>query len=257
VRTACRIVILLGAAEAGCSLVAGLGNAKVLDDAGVDSQAPPVEVPDGAEGGMDATLDGDASGSALGDGDAQEGAIGEGGGLDVDASACDSFDGGSPFAKAVSLSVGSTHACAVINVAPGSPENGTVRCWGSNRHGELGRDPCLPFSWRPHTVLDRAPRTELIDVDTLALSDGYSCAITGQGRFLSCWGKVPDFGAALARESDLPAYLPSLMDYGSNRLQQIVTASVGIAGRLRHPFRPVALVLGRVRVGEHDRQWRR
>ena len=236
-RAAGAIALVLGGSAAGCSLVAGLGDPKVFD-AGTGSQRGvfPRDVPDGAE--ADATLDGDELGSVLGDEDAlkeanatdaPEGVIAEGG-FDSNSSACDSFDGGSPLAQAVAISVASTHACAVVNVAPGSPENGTVRCWGSNRDGELGRDPCLSFSSRPHTVLDRA-LPALSDVGTLALGEGFSCAITTPATgFLSCWGNVPVVAGEVTRDPTAPEYLPSLMRFYNTQLEQIVTASLSAAG---------------------------
>jgi alpha-tubulin suppressor-like RCC1 family protein len=47
-------------------------------------------------------------------------------------------------AQAAGISVGGRHACAVL-------VDGTVKCWGSNETGQLGRDPALKFS---HTTLE-------------------------------------------------------------------------------------------------------
>jgi alpha-tubulin suppressor-like RCC1 family protein len=72
--------------------------------------------------------------------------------------------------EAVTLGVGAQHACTLLNT-------GSIQCWGSNSHGQLGIDLSTPG-----------------DVDGLlgaltSVSAGgaHSCALTGAGG-VKCWG---------------------------------------------------------------------
>jgi alpha-tubulin suppressor-like RCC1 family protein len=75
---------------------------------------------------------------------------------------------------AVAVSIGGSHACAVL-------ANGTVRCWGGNAYGELGSAPSLP-SLTPVTV------PGLTNVVAVSAGSTHTCAILGNGT-VRCWGR--------------------------------------------------------------------
>ena len=131
--------------------------------------------------------------------------------------------------QATQIAVGASHACAVIDIGPGSPENGSVRCWGSNSQGELGSDPTgLPSTSRPREV----PGFPLgfAGASHLALSDGYSCAVSTDG-YLFCWGGVPaEVPAGIHREQPVPAYQPSLVDLLDKKLVPVTAMGLEANG---------------------------
>jgi len=184
-------VVPLGLGAGGCTLAAGLGDPKVLE---LDSQ-------DGGD---------DAAGDDAGD---------DGGPAD-----------GGPSVQAVTLAVGGTHACATVQGPNGDPNNGTVRCWGSNAAGELGTDPvATPYSSVPLAVIGVS--AILPGFGDLALSADYSCATTSTGGYLMCWGAVPgELPGGVHREQDTPQYAPSYMDLRLAQLIDVTSASIGPAG---------------------------
>jgi alpha-tubulin suppressor-like RCC1 family protein len=130
--------------------------------------------------------------------------------------------------QAVAIAVGATHACAVVSDAPGSPENGTIRCWGANDSGQLGTDPAtVPFSYRPVKVVGRGT-PEQNNAASLTLAAGYSCTTTTDG-YLLCWGNVPGGSGVTRQDSTLP-YEPSQMQYVVQPLAQVASASMGPSG---------------------------
>lgn len=74
-----------------------------------------------------------------------------------------------------SIIAGRYHTCAILN-------DGSVNCWGSNTHGELGTGSTSDFESVPQSV------TGLPEpVTSLALGNSYTCAITRSGEAY-CWG---------------------------------------------------------------------
>jgi alpha-tubulin suppressor-like RCC1 family protein len=70
---------------------------------------------------------------------------------------------------------GDFHVCALFT-------NGTVRCWGDNRYGQLGVGvSCLPASGRP------LPVSNLWGVRALAAGNLHTCALLDDGT-VKCWG---------------------------------------------------------------------
>src|SRR5579872_6074053 len=193
VKRVASLVIAIALFDAGCAAVADLGTPRPQPS--MDSGAP-----------SDAESDVDADSDA-GDSDAPEVSVST--------------------VQAVAVAVGSTHACAVVKNGPSSPDNDTVRCWGSNASGELGIDPTkLMSSSRPVEVTPRIgiPANK---ASTLTLAAGYSCETTTD-QYLLCWGSVPG-GSSVARGQDSPAYEPSLMDINASPLQ-VTSASMGPEG---------------------------
>src|SRR5580692_1700866 len=79
--------------------------------------------------------------------------------------ACDPGDPG-PVTAIVS---GDLHTCALFT-------NGTVRCWGDNRYGQLGVGvSCLPASGRP------LPVSNLCGVRAVAAGNLHTCALLDDG----------------------------------------------------------------------------
>lgn len=108
--------------------------------------------------------------------------------VDVHTSATES----TPLSGVTALSAGADHTCAVIN-------NGTVKCWGYNFHGQLGNTNVdfasfTAYSTTPVTVqtsdTDTNPLTNIV-----ALSSGgnVTCALNNTSQLL-CWGQNSNGG---------------------------------------------------------------
>lgn len=187
----------LGTSISACGAIVDLGAPVSLEPADAESNS------DGGATGLASDGGGDSASSVPGDGD-----LG---------------DGASPSLQASVIAVGPKQACAIVQVGPGSPENSTIRCWGSNGAGELGRDPAqVASSSTPLPV----PLPAL--AGNLALAAGYACAVSTDN-YLYCWGNVPA-DSQIRREQATPPYGPSLMDLGGSPLHQVMTASVGTDG---------------------------
>ena len=75
---------------------------------------------------------------------------------------------------ATRVAAGAGHTCALH-------ENGTVRCWGDNSHGQLGRPASMTPLTRPLSVLG------LTGARAIAAGAHHTCAIVGDGS-VQCWG---------------------------------------------------------------------
>jgi hypothetical protein len=224
---------------AGCGLVAELGDPRLLVDSaeppegGGDDRAPGDDAlfqKDGAEGdaGLDSGLDaGLGSGHDAGLDSGLDAGLDSGhdAGLDSghDATEGDG-EGGSTDLRAGALALGATHACAIAQGAT----NDTVRCWGSNRRGELGNDG-------GSTPVPQIVGGDLssLTVSWLALGPGSSCAIAGTSvgaSRLYCWGAPGGLDPnGIDRASGVPADQPALMEY-RGAPTEFTTASIGNGG---------------------------
>jgi alpha-tubulin suppressor-like RCC1 family protein len=84
-------------------------------------------------------------------------------------------------ARATALTVGGSHACAVLTT-------GGVRCWGANSSGQLGDGTTTQ---RTSPVAARTSRTAaLAGVRSISAGGAHTCAITGSGGAarVRCWG---------------------------------------------------------------------
>ncbi len=88
---------------------------------------------------------------------------------------------GSPLENASKVSMGVTHACALVN--------GGVQCWGNNRWGQLGNGIVLN-SPRPYAlpVLTAAGDAALSGVDQLKSGEDHVCVRLSAGT-ARCWGR--------------------------------------------------------------------
>jgi hypothetical protein len=196
------LVMGLGAWGAACGFVTDLGPPRsyVARDATGDAEATDDALDDGRGGGFadvageHVILDSQADDTAPSDVDAAD-----------DATA-------TPPVQASLVAVGPTQACAIVQgLAPISPDNNTVRCWGSNAYGELGNDPQINLTLGPRYAF--------------AVVQG---SLPGQG-YLYGWGSVP-FDSRVYRQSGGPSYAPSQIYLNASPLVGVVTASVGAGG---------------------------
>ncbi|TPV93617.1 MAG: hypothetical protein B7733_19730 [Myxococcales bacterium FL481] len=87
-------------------------------------------------------------------------------------------------ASVTSLAAGGQHACATL-------DDGTVRCWGCSRYGEMGHGfvTACPDKGaegvRRGTVVDLGPDAQ---ASRVGVGIGHSCALLTNGR-VKCWGR--------------------------------------------------------------------
>jgi alpha-tubulin suppressor-like RCC1 family protein len=78
--------------------------------------------------------------------------------------------------RVVAIATGEAHSCVLL-------ADQTVKCWGANNSGQLGRDTSAGTT--PGSI--PAPVTGLTNVDTIAAGDAHSCVrLTDQT--VKCWG---------------------------------------------------------------------
>ena len=100
-------------------------------------------------------------------------------------------------ARAVDIALGKSDTCAVF-------ENGRVKCWGLNEHGQLGNGG-LGNSNIPVEVKG------LEDVKALAAGRAHTCALTRAGG-VKCWGygKYGELGNGGTADSKVPVAVGGL-----------------------------------------------
>jgi alpha-tubulin suppressor-like RCC1 family protein len=128
--------------------------------------------------------------------------------------------------QASAIAVAQDHGCAVIQAAPDSPDNGTVRCWGANDAGALG----VPPSSTPGPVVLPVAAGRIANVASLVAAAGSTCAVTLDG-FLYCWGTglggLNSSGINLQGQS--PAYEPAVV-YFNDSMLRASSPSLGAGG---------------------------
>jgi hypothetical protein len=85
---------------------------------------------------------------------------------------------------AVAISAGSTVTCARLN-------DGTSKCWGSNKLGQLGLGDTQDRGDQPNDMGDNLPAVNLGTGKTatlIGLGDRHSCAVLNDGS-CKCWGR--------------------------------------------------------------------
>ena len=84
---------------------------------------------------------------------------------------------------AIAVSAGQLHTCAVLN-------DGTVKCWGSNKYGNLGLGDTQNRGDGPNEMGDNLPAIDLgAGAVATAITSGanLNCAVL-EGKSLKCWG---------------------------------------------------------------------
>jgi len=120
------------------------------------------------------------------------------------------------------ISVGFEHDCALLF-------DGTVRCWGSNSHGQLG-DGSTSDSKTPVTV------TGLGGVVQIAVSDSLSCALRSAGD-VWCWGadnfgELGDGKSGSSNDSKVPVQVISLPGAATSIADSDETVCATMVGEL-------------------------
>lgn len=98
----------------------------------------------------------------------------------------------------VSLAVGSSHECAVI-------EGGVVTCWGSGGEGELG---IMSDNEDVPTPIQSLEYEDGGTMGTVVAGNNHTCAIAADGVTLWCWGYYG--GVETTSSSTVPTYLATL-----------------------------------------------
>jgi alpha-tubulin suppressor-like RCC1 family protein len=109
--------------------------------------------------------------------------------------------------RATALAAGEAHTCAVVN--------GAVKCWGSNRYGQIGNDD---VSTSP------APVTEVIAKGVKSVAAGLmnTCAIVGEGE-VKCWGENT------LEHTDQTAKTPTAMPGGLSGVKEVAVGGSSFA----------------------------
>ena len=89
--------------------------------------------------------------------------------------ACPTLCKDSACLRAIAVSAGWTHTCAILS-------DGLARCWGDNQSAELGYNNFGGWSAKPMMV------SGVADATALAAGNEFTCAIVSGGGVL-CWGK--------------------------------------------------------------------
>jgi alpha-tubulin suppressor-like RCC1 family protein len=102
--------------------------------------------------------------------------------------------------NAVDIKSGYSHACVLL-------EDGTIRCWGANRYGQLGDPSTQAGSAVPVVV------TGISDAAALTTGADHACALLGDGN-LQCWGKndTGQLGDGTFTSSSTPVPVQGLTD---------------------------------------------
>ncbi|HEY8086764.1 MAG TPA: hypothetical protein VIF09_02945 [Polyangiaceae bacterium] len=184
------LAALLTVSMAGCSLAAGLGDPRVLENQGEDAGDDGAS---GDDGGV-----GDASSPHL-----QAIAIAVGG-----THACATVEG----------------------PLPGDPVNGTVRCWGSNASGELAADPAsISASSVPLAVAGGITPVADIASLTLSDGYSCAIT-AGDGYLFCWGDVPSELQSGFHREQGSPAFEPSLVDLRASPLTGVTAGAAGPSG---------------------------
>ena len=100
----------------------------------------------------------------------------------------------------IQISAGENHTCALKS-------DGTVWCWGSNSHGELGTNTTGDFSNVAVQVSVDSSGAHLEMVNGIAAGGDHSCALMYDGTVL-CWGRNDSGQAGGANMQDVPHPAP-------------------------------------------------
>ena len=105
-------------------------------------------------------------------------------------------------ARATKISVGTSHACALL-------AEGRVRCWGHNNYGQLGYGHInsIGDDEHPFTAGNVSVGQKVLDI---AAADAHTCALL-EDRSIKCWGHSDSFpGQSHIGDDELPSSIGSL-----------------------------------------------
>ncbi|MBS2018281.1 MAG: hypothetical protein JST00_35755 [Deltaproteobacteria bacterium] len=126
--------------------------------------------------------------------------------------------------KVVSVSAGYYHTCALL-------EGGKVKCWGSNRSGELGQGDIESRGTKPNEMGAKLPPIDLDGVATAVVAgDASTCALLEGGK-VKCWG-ANDAGTVGLGEPGPRGYRPNEM--GKNLPALDLPPTVALSMRSKH-----------------------
>ncbi|MFO0666029.1 MAG: hypothetical protein U0174_18905 [Polyangiaceae bacterium] len=120
---------------------------------------------------------------------------------------------------ATAIAIGAHHSCAIL-------DDGSIKCWGANSNGQLGRGDGFSRGRYPNQMGDNlAPvnfGTGLVP-KAIALAHDYSCVLIVDGR-VKCWGFVQGGVSSTGiRPSDIGDNLP-FIDLGTGRTAKAIAA---------------------------------
>jgi alpha-tubulin suppressor-like RCC1 family protein len=122
-----------------------------------------------------------------------------------------------------SLSVGSSHSCAVRT-------NGSIYCWGNNNNGELGvNSTSTPFSNIPVLVSD--PSTGAVTYSSVSAGNTHTCAVV-LSNAAYCWGNNDNgqLGISTATTaSDIPVLVSGGLSFSSINAGNLFTCAIDLS----------------------------
>jgi alpha-tubulin suppressor-like RCC1 family protein len=113
---------------------------------------------------------------------------------------------------AKSLALSSAHTCVLLN-------DGNVKCWGANNHGEIGITATQTYALTPQAVVTIAAGRQ---AKSLTSGAAHTCALLDDAS-VTCWGNSEDIG--LGGASNPPSQ--GKVDLGSNRTAKSVASRAG------------------------------
>jgi len=128
--------------------------------------------------------------------------------------------------RALAVSAGSNYTCVVL-------EEGSVKCWGSNAHGQLGDESAYTRDLSPElTPIDLKSKAKAISAN-----DGITCALLEDGS-AKCWGSTANLPYPAEADldgsdsiGDFKGEISKLtaLKFGNRRVQSIVAGPVSEA----------------------------
>lgn len=169
----------------------GVGGASGKTGAAGSGGAGPTGMGGSSGGGSGMGGSGGAASCVLGDTKCEGGSVKacDAGGQFGAASPCELGCAGGGCVSVVELALGRAHSCARLS-------DGTVRCWGENAAGQLGRGKAGAPGGKP------TPVNGLVDAIELSAGGDHACAIRKDGS-VTCWGNS-DFGQVGALGASFP-----------------------------------------------------
>ena len=97
------------------------------------------------------------------------------------------------------VSGGGQHSCANM-------DNGSVKCWGANGHGELGNGELYGINVEPVDVIELDHESVMVTAGS-----GVSCSLSSEGT-VKCWGKGSSTGDSTSAQTSTPVDVVGLSE---------------------------------------------